>query len=170
MTIPNYASDEFAQMVGNKTFCGPNAWKRLMTWLEVDESFKLFMKDWLEYIAPTYHSEIKDKNLPNISGLLEEHFENLYPAFFILRLVQIADINRQKWIFTSLSEKQQQILYEWIHDSELDAEKGRITDHWLDGINPELVSYNGTPIFSSVKSEIFTALSIISNQTKKRLR
>lgn len=170
MTVPNYATDDFARLVGSKTFCGPNAWKRLMTWLDVDQPFQLFMQDWQEYIAPTYHSEPLTETLPDIKGLLEQHFEHLYPSQFILRLFELAEPKLQEWLLTSLNEQQKQILLDWYRDSLLDRKKGFLVDHWLEAFEEDSLQYKGIPVYTPLRAELFRNISSSINPTVKRLR
>ncbi|WP_143089497.1 hypothetical protein [Marinospirillum celere] len=153
-----------------KTFCGPNAWKRLMSWLEVDKPFQDFMQIWQAEVAPGFHAHPAPAELPVITGLLESHFEALYPAQFILRLAQLADDQRRHWLFTALSERQQEVLAAWLRDSQLDRSKGQIADHWQDSLDQESLSYEGIPLYASLTYEVFKDLSSIANPQIKRLR
>lgn len=166
----DYLSDDFMAELQQKTFCGPNAWKRLMSWQDVDPAFQAFMQDWQSQFARIFHAEPSPTSLPDITGLLETHFEALYPAQFILRLVQIADAPRRNWLFTALNEKQQEVLFAWLRDSQLDLDKGKIADHWMDDLDADALSYQGIPLYSSLTYEVFVELSTITNPQVKRLR
>lgn len=166
----DYLSDDFMADLQQKTFCGPNAWQRLMSWQDVDPTFKAFMQVWQEQIAPTFHANPAPANLPDITGLLEDHFEALYPAQFILRLAQIADLSRKKWVLSALNSQQQQVLLDWLRDSQLDLDKGKIADHWMDDLDSDALSYQGIPLYSSLTYEVFVELSAITNPQVKRLR
>jgi len=171
MNIPNYSSEEFADKVAAHTFCGKNAWLRLMSWLDVDENFQQFLTVWTEKIAPYYHQEnVSTNDLPDISGLLEEFFEELYPSQFILRLFQIASTELRTWLLTSLNKEQQEILYYWYLDSKTDHLKAKIADNWLEPYKEENIKFNNTPIFECITSEIFQTISQISNENRKRIR
>jgi len=171
MNIPNYSSEEFADKVAAHTFCGKNAWLRLMSWLDVDENFQQFLTVWTEKIAPYYHQENSStEEQPDISGLLEEYFEDLYPSQFILRLFQIANTELRTWLLTSLNKEQQEIIYYWYLDSKTDYMKGVITDNWLNSYKKENIEYNKTPILTPIKSEIFKTISQLSNIERKRIR
>lgn len=170
MTPPDYSSDDFAQLVGSKTFCGPNAWKRLMTWLEVDQPFQLFMQDWNSKIAPVFHLETTPEQMPDIQGILENHFDHLYPAQFILRLCQLTDEKRKHWLMTALNTEQQEILFHWLRDSKIDTEKGYIADHWQEALNADEYVYEGTPLYGALISEIFREISKLAGSNTKRIR
>ncbi|GLR63043.1 hypothetical protein [Marinospirillum insulare] len=171
MSIPDYTSEEFANLVASQTFCGKNAWLRLMSWLEVDKSFQGFMQDWNSKIAPYYHQEnIVAAELPNINKFLVVHFESIYSAQFILRLYQLANNDIKKWIFTSLNSEQQEVLYFWDLDSKADAAKGYIADNWLSSIDNTDLNINKTPLYTSINSEIFATIGKISNLAQKRIR
>ncbi|WP_404417398.1 hypothetical protein [Marinospirillum sp.] len=166
----DYLSDEFMAELQQKTFCGPNAWKRLMSWLHVDPAFQEFMQVWQAQIAPTFHTYPAPTELPDISGLLETHFEALYPAQFILRLAQLVDVPRKNWLFTALNEKQQEVLFAWLRDSQLDRDKGFLADHWTSTLNQEQLCYKGIPLYASLTYEVFKELAAISNPQVKRFR
>lgn len=166
----DYLSYDFMAELQQKTFCGPNAWKRLMSWQDVDPAFQAFMQDWQSQIARIFHAEPSPTSLPDITGLLEAHFEALYPAQFILRMAQLADAKRQKWLFTALNVAQQEVLYAWLRDSQLDKDKGKIADCWQEALDNESLSYQGIPLYASLTYEIFKDLSSISNPQVKRVR
>jgi hypothetical protein len=165
-----YYSRNFIKKLESMTFCGENAWKRLLSWLEVDEPFKEFMKLWSQQIEPFLFSDVNENNLPEITGILEPHFENMYPAQFILRIAQLADESRRLWILSALNDTQKKILTSWIEDCALDTEKAWITDHWTDILNSEEFSYQGIPLFDPIKSEIFSMLSFYHNNRLKCIR
>ncbi|ODC04166.1 hypothetical protein BFW38_12150 [Terasakiispira papahanaumokuakeensis] len=141
-----------------------------MTWSDVDDHFIEFLDCWLKNIAPFYHSDEKDAEKPSIEGLLENHFEYLYPAQFILRLTQIADLERQSWLLSSINTRQQQILLEWIADSHHDFLKGFIADNWSQELPKDIVTYEGVDITSPLRSYIFQQLSNHSKKLSKKLR
>lgn len=170
MSIPDYTSETFAQLVGSKTFCGPHAWLRLMSWLAVDQSFKDFMQDWTNSIAPVFHLETAPEQLPNIQGVLEHHFDHLYPAQFILRLCQLTDEKRKRWLMTALNIEQQEVLFHWLRDSQIDTEKGYIADHWQEALNADEFIYEGTPLYGALTSEIFREISKLAGSNTKRIR
>lgn len=166
----DYLSDEFMSQLQQKTFCGPNAWKRLMSWLEVDQPFQDFMQIWEAEIAPVLHADTPPADLPEITLMLESHFEALYPAQFILRMVQLVDAKSQKWLFTAFNKAQQEVLYAWLRDSQLDKDKGKIADCWQEVLDHDALSYQGIPLYASLTYEIFKDLSSISNPQVKRFR
>jgi len=166
----DYLSEEFMAGLQQKTFCGPNAWKRLMSWLDVDPAFQAFMQVWQTQVAPAFHADPAPAALPEITGLLETHFEALYPAQFILRLAQVADASRRNWLLTALNEKQQEVLFAWLRDSQVDRDKGFLADHWSEALDQQQISYNGIPLYTSLKFEVFKDLAAIANPQVKRLR
>ena len=171
MNLFNYSSPAFTEKVAAHTFCGANAWSNLMSWLEVDKPFQDFMQLWQEKIAPHYHQqEINSTSLPNIDNIFVEHFEQLYPAQFFLRLYQLANDDLRLWLASTINNKQQEVLYYWLKDSQADKDKAYIADTWLNALASKEASYKGAPIYASLTSEVFNLLGKLSNDSTKRLR
>ena len=166
----DYLSEEFMAELQQKTFCGPNAWRRLMSWQDADPDFQMFMQVWQEQIAPAFHADPVPAALPDITGLLEVHFESLYPAQFILRLAQVADAPRRNWLLTALNEKQQEVLFAWLRDSQIERDKGFLADHWTEALDEQQVNYKGIPLYASLTYEVFKDLAAVANPQVKRLR
>jgi len=171
MNFINYSSPAFAKKVATHTFCGANAWSNLMSWLEVDKPFQDFMQLWQEKIAPYYHQEeVNPTSLPNIENIFVEHFEQLYPAQFFLRLYQLANSDLRLWLASSINTKQQEVLYYWVKDSKADKDKGYIADNWITVIDKEKFNYKGTPIYASLTAEVFNTIGKLTNNNEKRVR
>ncbi|MFK7160461.1 hypothetical protein V6U78_05360 [Marinospirillum sp. MEB164] len=164
-----YNSSDFADLVSSNTLCGKNSWKRLMSWLDFDARFQGFMQIWLDDFSDYYHTENENAVAPCVDGVLEGFFDDLYPAQFILRLYELTDEARKRWILTSLSPEQQKILLLWVNDSMQDKKKAWLADNWTLPFEKEK-NCKEISILKPLKSDVFSALSAALNSSTRRNR
>lgn len=165
-----YLQEDFVEKIATQTSCGRNGWYRLMSWLSDDINFQNFMQVWESEIAANFFSANSNQPLPDMQGKLEPYFDHLYPAQFILRMAEISSREKQDWLISALNKAQQDILYSWILDSQLDREKCFIADHWLDAFDEQDMSYGGTPLYTSLTYHIFNVLGAYSKISSKKAR
>lgn len=169
-TIEYYLSNEFIIKIKEIGTCGEHAWVRLMSWANVDNDFHKFLSFWCKSLAKTFHNTKVGIIKENLNLDLSSYFENLYSAYFIFRMYQIADTEKKQWIKNGLNSDQQSILQSWFIDSEIDIKKAMIVDNWQESLPKSSVMHNGINIFNPISTEIFNSLSNKININTRKAR